>query len=76
MNTYRERFRENRLMCFGLAAMALRSVLQTILDRNGLSNDVTDFCLGMLMGVGMGTTLLFIWRKGSGRPSPSPTAGA
>jgi len=69
--TYRERFKANRLMCLGLAAMALRTVLQTILDRTGHSNNATDFALGALMGVGMAMTLLFVWRNGRGRRVPA-----
>lgn len=54
---------DNRLLLIvGIAFIALRSVLQLMIDRGGHSNDVTDFAMGLLLGVGIGTLSLFVWR--------------
>ena len=51
------------LLALGVAALALRGVLQTVIDRAGRSNDLTDFGLGVLFGVGIGLVILFVWRS-------------
>ncbi len=48
----------------GLAALAARGTLQLILDRTGHSNNVTDFVLGMLMGIGIALLLIVAWQDG------------
>ncbi|MGE5082126.1 MAG: hypothetical protein ACM3ND_04390 [Acidobacteriota bacterium] len=54
---------DNRLLLIaGITFIALRSVLQTMIKRAGHSSDVTDFALGLLFGVGIGTLILFVWR--------------
>jgi len=50
------------LLVLGLFAMAMRSLLQTLIDRAHHTTDLTDFALGILMGVGIGLTGLAIWR--------------
>lgn len=47
----------------GLWALALRSILQTALDRSGRTTNLTDFALGLLMGIGIGLVGLGIWRR-------------
>ena len=62
------------LITVGCSLMAVRSVLQTLVDRSGHSTDLTDFGLGMLMGVGIALTLLGIWRNGRAGGSNSTCA--
>ena len=69
------RFGDRALLCTGLWAMAVRSVLQTLLDRSGHSTDGTDFALGVLFGVGLGLIVWAIWRNGR-RGGPSTTGCA
>ena len=59
-------YKTSTLFRLGAAAIALRSVLQYGLDRAALSNDLTDFALGVLFGIGFGFLLLVIWRKRRG----------
>lgn len=56
---------DNRLfLVLGLALLALRGTLQAWLDRNGRTTDSTDFLMGMMLGVGVGILLLFVWKLG------------
>lgn len=50
------------LLVLGLGAIALRSLLQTLVDRAGRSTDLTDFAFGLLFGLGIGLVILFVWR--------------
>jgi hypothetical protein len=50
------------LFVLGVAALALRGVLQTVVDRAGRSTDFTDFAFGVLFGVGIGLLILCLWR--------------
>ena len=50
------------LLVLGTAALALRGLLQTLVDRAGRSTDFTDFAFGVLFGVGIGLVMLFVWR--------------
>ena len=50
------------LFVLGVAALALRGVLQTFVDRAGRSTDFTDFVFGVLFGLGIGLVILFVWR--------------
>jgi threonine/homoserine efflux transporter RhtA len=54
------------LLRLGFAALALRAVLQTLLDRTHHTTDTTDFFLGVLFGVGLGLLILYFWRNGRG----------
>lgn len=58
------RTKTSTLFTIGLAAMAVRGVLQFLLDRTGHSNNITDFALGLMFGVGAGLLLLVAWRNG------------
>jgi hypothetical protein len=59
---------DNRLLFVaGAAITALRFVLQRVLDRAGVSTDVTDFVMGLVLGVGFGCLILFVWRMGRER---------
>ena len=59
------------LFQLGLAAIALRSVLQMLLDRTHHSNDFTDFALGVLFGAGLGMLILFLCRNGRRGSDPA-----
>ena len=59
------------LFRMGAGAVALRSVLQLLLDRTGHANNVTDFALGVLLGVGIGVLLIVAWRSGRTRRGQS-----
>ena len=59
------------LFQLGLAAIALRGVLQMLLDRTHHSTDLTDFALGVLFGVGIGMLILFVWRNGRRGSDPA-----
>jgi pimeloyl-ACP methyl ester carboxylesterase len=59
-----------KLIALGLGVLALRAILQTALDRRGGGSDLTDFALGAVMGIGIGMTLLGIWKV-----KRSPTCG-
>ena len=50
------------LLVLGTAALALRGLLQTLVDRGGRSTDFTDFVFGALFGVAIGLVILFVWR--------------
>ena len=55
----------------GLAALAARGTLQLLLDRTGHSNNLTDFLLGAMLGIGIGLLMIVAWqsgRKGRGQP--------
>lgn len=58
------RIKTSTLFCLGVAAVAFRSVLQLLLDRTGHSNNITDFILGMLFGLGIGLLMIVAWRSG------------
>ena len=58
------------LFVTGATVMAARSALQQFVDRAGRSNDLTDFGLGVLFGVGAGLMMLVAWRMRGG-----PSAG-
>ena len=51
------------LFFFGATAIALRAVLQVLIDRGGHSTGTTDFFLGVLFGVGIGLLMLVAWRS-------------
>jgi len=63
--------KNSTLLCLGLAAIALRGVLQIVLDRTHHSTDFTDFALGVLFGVGIGMLILFVWRNGPRGSDPA-----
>jgi NhaP-type Na+/H+ or K+/H+ antiporter len=63
----RRKFDNRVLFIAGSAIIALRFVLQRVLDRAGVSTDVTDFVMGLLLGVGIGCLILFVWRMGKER---------
>ena len=73
---YGKKVQDSKLFVFGAALIALRSVLQTFLDRTHRSNDATDFVMGLLLGVGLGMLLLFVWRLRRGGTGQSNGAGA
>jgi hypothetical protein len=54
--------KQKTLLILGLTALALRGLLQTLVDRAGRSTDFTDFAFGVLFGVGIGLVILFVWR--------------
>jgi hypothetical protein len=58
------RFKTSTLLCLGLGLLALRSVVQLLLDRAGHSNNITDFALGVLFGLGAGLAMIVAWRHG------------
>jgi hypothetical protein len=60
----RNRFKNSTLLWLGLGLMAIRANLQVLVDRTSHSNDLTDFALGVLMGLGAGLTMLAVWRIG------------
>lgn len=65
------RFKPKTVLLSGLWLMALRSALQTWFDRAGHSSDLSDFLLGVLFGIGLGLTLVGMWRnrRGGGEPT-------
>jgi hypothetical protein len=73
---YGKRVQNSKLFVFGAALIALRSVFQTFLDRTHRSNDTTDFLMGLLMGVGLGMLMLFVWRLRRGGPGQSKGSAA
>ena len=60
----RKKFDNRVLFIAGSGITALRIVLQRFLDRAGKSNDATDFVMGLLLGVGLGCLIQFVWRLG------------
>jgi len=52
------------LFTLGVTACALRSVLQLLLVRTGHTNDITDFALGVVFGIGFGLLMIVLWRTG------------
>jgi uncharacterized membrane protein len=48
----------------GLAALAVRGTLQLLLDRTGHSNNLTDFLLGAVLGIGIALLLIVAWQNG------------
>ncbi|MGZ4778342.1 MAG: hypothetical protein ACXV5L_04050 [Thermoanaerobaculia bacterium] len=58
------RTKTSTLFTLGLALMAVRGVLQLLIDRTGHSNNITDFALGLMFGLGAGLLLLVAWRNG------------
>ncbi len=61
---FRNGFKTSTIFRLGLGALALRSVLQLLLDRTGHSNNVTDFALGVLFGLAVGLLMIVAWRNG------------
>lgn len=57
------------LIALGLCLLALRAALQTIVERRHSETDLTDFGLGVIMGIGVGLTLVGIWRLKHNRTS-------
>ena len=60
------------LVSLGLLVMALRGVLQFLVDRGGHSTDLSDPLLGALFGIGLGLTLHGMWRSRRGSHSMNP----
>jgi hypothetical protein len=50
------------LIQIGLAILALNPLLQRLVSRSAYASDLSDFALGLLFGVGLGVTLLGLWR--------------
>ena len=59
------------LFMTGSSLLALQIVLRVIIGRTIGATDATDFGLGVLLGVGLGCLLLFVWRLARQRPSHS-----
>ena len=57
------RLKPRVLIIIGICVMAIRAILQMVADRLQHHHDLTDFALGLLMGVGIGLTLLGMWRS-------------
>jgi pimeloyl-ACP methyl ester carboxylesterase len=55
--------RGSSMISIGLLLMASRGVLQYLAHRAGYENDTADFLLGLLMGIGIGLTLLGLHRQ-------------
>ena len=54
---------DNRLLLIvGSTFTTLCIVLGSILHRSGKSTDISDFSLGIALGVGIGCLILFAWR--------------
>lgn len=64
--------KNGKLLIGGIVLIALRSILQPLIDRTGRSNDVTDFALGLLLGIGLGLIGLFVFRLGRGDTGAKP----
>lgn len=54
------------LISTGLLLLALRNVLQWLVDRGGHATNSSDFLLGALFGVAAALTLTGIWRSRRG----------
>jgi len=50
------------LLVIGLFAIALRTLLQTMVDRAHRTTGMTDFLLGIVLGIGIGLIGIAIWR--------------
>ena len=63
------------LIQIGVALLALIPVLQRLVGRSIYASDLSDFALGLLFGVGLGVTLLGLWRdhRGGGHPTGAPS---
>ena len=59
----RKNFDNRILFMIGTSLVALRSVLQWMIDRRIGADGGTDFAMGVLQGVGLGCLLLFVWRS-------------
>ncbi len=57
-------FKTGTLLRIGLAALALRGGLQLLLDHTGHSSNLTDFALGVMLGLGATLLLIVAWRNG------------
>lgn len=51
------------LVLLGMIVMALSTVLRQLAVRGGHATDLSDFSLGLIAGIGLGLTLLGIWRN-------------
>jgi hypothetical protein len=58
------------LIALGLSLLAIRAALQGLVDRIGPHRDFTDFALGLLFGIGLGVSILGMWRMKRDRSSP------
>ena len=67
------RIKTSTLLTLGVTALAVRGVLQLLLDRTGHANNITDFALGVVSGVGFGLLMIVMWR-GRGRRGESDGA--
>ena len=57
-----------RLFHVGVFMVALWPALYRLVSRSGYASDLSDFTLGALFGIGLGVTLLGLWkhRQGAG----------
>jgi hypothetical protein len=63
--------KNGKLLVGGIALIALRSIVQPLIDKSGHANDITDLALGLLLGIGFGLIGLFVWRLGRGSARPN-----
>lgn len=59
------------LIQIGLAILALIPLLQRLVSRSVYASDLSDFALGVLLGVGLGVTLIGLWRDRRGGAHPN-----
>ena len=58
----RKEFNRRILLVAGLGVIALRALLQSLISRSHNSNNAIDFAMGVLLGLGIGLLVLFVWR--------------